>query len=343
MPRSPTSSPAIGWWCPSTSPAGIAHVLARLCSPSARQRRFVSRTRAPRCSATRRCTGRSPGPGRVSAGAAGPVRADHGEPRGPDERYLFLSDILPTAWQAVQYADVPDGGVLAVFGLGPVGQFAGRIGAHLGHRVIGIDPVPERRAMAARHGIETVDPTDVDDVPAALLDLTGGYGPHGVIDAVGMEAHGGPARRRQIRPGRHRHAAGRVAQKLIENVGVDRLTALHNAHRGGASRWNRLDQRRLRRRRRPDADDGSVRQADTTANGPVQCQELDLRPPPLGRRPVGSARRARPDHPPPCRSSTRPMPTARSRRSPMDASRSSSSPSRAGPPGDGRLLMARQL
>ena len=92
--------------------------------------------------------------------------------------------------------------------------------------------------MAARHGIETVDPTDIDDVPAALLDLTGGYGAHGVIDAVGMEAHGGAgaavAKFAQAATGMLPDA---VAQKLIENVGVDRLTALHNAigavRRGG--------------------------------------------------------------------------------------------------------------
>src|SRR5215217_5752259 len=75
----------------------------------------------------------------------------------PDERYLYLSDILPTAWQGVKYADVPQDGVLAVYGLGPVGQFAARIGKYLGHRVIGIDPVQERRDMAARHGVETFD------------------------------------------------------------------------------------------------------------------------------------------------------------------------------------------
>jgi threonine dehydrogenase-like Zn-dependent dehydrogenase len=159
-------------------------------------------------------------------------------PEGPDERYLFLSDILPTAWQAVQYANVPDGGTLVVFGLGPVGQFASRIGRLQGHRVIGIDPVFERRAMAERHGIETVDPTGVDDVPARILDLTGGYGAHGVIDAVGMEAHGGVG----ATVGKVAQAAAgllpdALSHKLIENVGVDRLTALHNAigavRRGG--------------------------------------------------------------------------------------------------------------
>src|SRR3546814_2123392 len=70
----------------------------------------------------------------------------------PDDRYLFLSDILPTAWQGVEYANLPENGTLVVLGLGPVGQFASRIGVYRGHRVIGIDPVPERREMAARFG-----------------------------------------------------------------------------------------------------------------------------------------------------------------------------------------------
>ena len=66
----------------------------------------------------------------------------------PDERFLFLSDVLPTAWQAVVYADVPKGGTLAVLGLGPIGQMAARIGRHLGaDRVIGVDDVPERLAL----------------------------------------------------------------------------------------------------------------------------------------------------------------------------------------------------
>ena len=172
---------------------------------------------------------------RVPQAQYGPIKVG---PDGPDEKYLFLSDILPTAWQAVQYAAVPDGGTLAVFGLGPVGQFAARIGVRLGHRVIGIDPVPERRAMAGRHGVETVDPDGLDDVPSALLEMTGGYGAHGVIDAVGMEAHGGAG----ATVGKIAQAAAgllpdKAAQKLIETAGVDRLTALHHAigavRRGG--------------------------------------------------------------------------------------------------------------
>ncbi|MGN6325598.1 alcohol dehydrogenase catalytic domain-containing protein [Pseudolysinimonas sp.] len=151
----------------------------------------------------------------------------------PDERYLFLSDILPTAWQGVQYAGVPEGGSLTVLGLGPVGQFASRIGRHLGYDVVAVDPVPERRAMAERHGVATLD---LDDhVAEAVLDLTDGRGPHGVVDAVGMEAHGNPV------AAFTQHAAGllpdAIAQKLMQTAGTDRLAAMMMAfdlvQRGG--------------------------------------------------------------------------------------------------------------
>ncbi|MTD14633.1 alcohol dehydrogenase catalytic domain-containing protein [Nakamurella sp. YIM 132087] len=172
---------------------------------------------------------------RVPQAQYGPIKVSAD---GPDERYLFLSDILPTAWQAVQYANLPSDGVLCVFGLGPVGQFAARIGRHLGHRVVAVEPVAERRTMAERHGIETFDPSDVDDVPQVLHDLTGGDGPDAVIDAVGMEAHGGTgagvAKVAQAATGL---LPDKLAHKLIENIGVDRLTALHQAilavRRGG--------------------------------------------------------------------------------------------------------------
>jgi len=151
----------------------------------------------------------------------------------PDERYLFLSDILPTAWQGVEYADVPPGGTLAVFGLGPVGQFASRIGVQRGLRVIGVDPVPERRAMAARHGVETLD--YAKGVADELREMTAGRGPDAVIDAVGMEAHGSPV------AGFAHQALGllpdKLAQKAMETAGVDRLAVLHTSidavRRGG--------------------------------------------------------------------------------------------------------------
>lgn len=154
----------------------------------------------------------------------------------PDERWLYLSDVVPTAWQAVRYADVQPGGTVAVIGLGPIGQMACRVARHLGAaRVIGVDLVPERLEMARRHGVETIDLSDVDDVPAAIRDLTDGRGPESVIDAVGMEAHGSPAAETM-----HKATAflpDALARKAMETAGVDRLAALYTAistvRRGG--------------------------------------------------------------------------------------------------------------
>ena len=172
---------------------------------------------------------------RVPQAQYGPIKVG---PDGPDERYLFLSDILPTAWQAVVYANPPEGGTQAVVGLGPVGQFAARIGKHWDRRVIGVDVVPERREMAARHGIEVVDPSGLEsgaDVADALRDLTDGRGPDAVVDAVGMEAHGSHvARAAQNLAGLLPDVA---ARKVFEKVGVDGMTVLHAAidavRRGG--------------------------------------------------------------------------------------------------------------
>ena len=151
----------------------------------------------------------------------------------PDERYLFLSDILPTAWQGVKYAAVPDGGTLAVLGLGPVGQLAARIGVHLGYEVLAVDPVPERRAAAEKFGITTWDLTD--STTAELRERTFGRGPDSVIDAVGMEAHGNPvAQFAQTAVGLLPDA---IAAKAMDVAGIDRLAAIHSAidlvRRGG--------------------------------------------------------------------------------------------------------------
>ncbi|MCM6762877.1 alcohol dehydrogenase catalytic domain-containing protein [Rathayibacter sp. ZW T2_19] len=151
----------------------------------------------------------------------------------PDDRYLFLSDIVPTAWQGVDYAQVPEGGTLAVYGLGPVGQFAARIGVHKGFRVLAIDPVAERRAMAARHGVEVFDLTD--DVVAELRDLTEGRGPDSVVDAVGMEAHGSPVG--SLAQSMAGLLPDPLARKAMDTVGVDRLAAIQGGlelvRRGG--------------------------------------------------------------------------------------------------------------
>jgi threonine dehydrogenase-like Zn-dependent dehydrogenase len=170
---------------------------------------------------------------RVPQAHFGPIKVPESP---PDERFVFLSDVLPTAWQAVAYADAPEGGSLAVFGLGPIGQMACRIARHQGvEQVIGVDLVPDRIEMARRHGVETLNRDEVDDVAEAIRDRTRGRGADSVIDAVGMEAHGGSFGKLA------QDAAGfvpdAVARPMIEKAGVDRLTALYDCidsvRRGG--------------------------------------------------------------------------------------------------------------
>jgi threonine dehydrogenase-like Zn-dependent dehydrogenase len=155
-------------------------------------------------------------------------------PAGPaDDRFVFLSDVLPTAWQAVEYAAVPEGGTLAVIGLGPIGDMAARIGMHRGYRVIGIDLVPERLSRAQSRGVEIVGYSDL--VADQVRDLTDGRGPDSVIDAVGMEAHGSP--KAQFAHKLVGLLPDGMAEKMMETVGVDRLAAFYLAidlvRRGG--------------------------------------------------------------------------------------------------------------
>ncbi|MBD0292900.1 MAG: glutathione-dependent formaldehyde dehydrogenase [Jiangellaceae bacterium] len=146
---------------------------------------------------------------------------------GPDERYLFLSDVLPTAWQAVAYAGLGPGSSVAVWGLGPVGQFCARIARHLGaQQVIGLDRLPERLTMAERHGVVTINVDEVDDPPNAVLELTGGYGPDAVIEAVGMEAHGAPFT--EFMQKAVARLPGVVARPISERAGIDRLNVLYD-------------------------------------------------------------------------------------------------------------------
>jgi threonine dehydrogenase-like Zn-dependent dehydrogenase len=169
---------------------------------------------------------------RVPQGQFGPIKVPEGP---PDERFLYLSDVLPTAWQAVEYAAVPDGGSLVVLGLGPIGDMACRIAARRQVRVIGVDLVTERLERAADHGVEVVDLREYRDVVGEIREMTGGRGPDSVIDAVGMEAHGSPVGRlaQQLTA----LLPGPVAAKLMERAGMDRLAALHLAieivRRGG--------------------------------------------------------------------------------------------------------------
>lgn len=107
-----------------------------------------------------------------------------------DEQVLFLTDIFPTGYMAAENCDIMPGDTVAVWGCGPVGQFAIRSAFLLGAgRVIAIDTVPERQAMAAEGGAEVLDSMD-PDVFYTLRDMTGGIGPDSCIDAVGLEAHG---------------------------------------------------------------------------------------------------------------------------------------------------------
>jgi len=119
-------------------------------------------------------------------------------PEGPpDDRFVFLSDVLPTAWQGVAYADTPAGGTLVVLGLGPIGDMACRIGLHQGLRVIGVDLVPERLERVRARGAEVIDLREHGgDLGDAVREMTGGRGADAVVDAVGMEAHGPRSPRR---------------------------------------------------------------------------------------------------------------------------------------------------
>ncbi len=157
-------------------------------------------------------------------------------PEGPpDERFLYLSDVAPTAYQAVEYAAIPDGGTVVVLGLGPIGDMACRIAALKGARVIGIDHVPERLARARNRGVETLSLNDYDDIVAAVKETTGGRGPDSVIDAVGMEAHDSPAGK--IAQNMASILPDAVAAPVMKTAGVDRMNALYLAiemvRRGG--------------------------------------------------------------------------------------------------------------
>ncbi|WP_410663489.1 zinc-dependent alcohol dehydrogenase [Amycolatopsis sp. lyj-84] len=170
---------------------------------------------------------------RVPQAQYGPIKVPDGP---PDEQFVYLSDVVPTAWQAVDYANIPDDGTVVVFGLGPIGQMVCRIARHHGAaEVIGVDLVPERLARAREHGVTALDTRDHKDIGDAIRQLTGGRGADSVIDAVGMEAHGAPV--------------GRLAQNLVgllpqqlgakitEKAGIDRLSVLYAAidsvRRGG--------------------------------------------------------------------------------------------------------------
>ena len=184
---------------------------------------------------------------RVPQAHFGPIKVPDGP---PDERFVYLSDVLPTAWQAVEYAAIPGvngsaaalgaangaAGTVAVFGLGPIGQMCCRIALHRGaSKVFGIDLVSERLELGRRYGVHAIDVREHKEIAEELRSLTDGRGPDSVIDAVGMEAHGAPI-------GKLAHQlAGLLpdpsAAAMIQKGGVDRLSVLHTAidvvRRGG--------------------------------------------------------------------------------------------------------------
>ncbi|MEJ3653089.1 alcohol dehydrogenase catalytic domain-containing protein [Actinomycetes bacterium KLBMP 9759] len=171
---------------------------------------------------------------RVPFGNTLPIKVPEGP---PDDRFVYLSDVLPTAWQAVEYAAVPPGGSLLVLGLGPIGDMSARVAQHRGtDNVIGVDLVPERLERARSHGVTTIDLTEHGkDLVEVVRGLTGGRGADSVIDAVGMEAHGSPLGKlaHQLTS----YLPDAVAARLMQTAGTDRLNALYSAielvRRGG--------------------------------------------------------------------------------------------------------------
>jgi threonine dehydrogenase-like Zn-dependent dehydrogenase len=155
----------------------------------------------------------------------------------PDDRFIYLSDVLPTAWQGVEYAGVPDGGSLLVLGLGPIGDMACRIAQQMWiDKIVAVDLVDERLERALAHGIQVIDLREhEDDLPDVIRELTDGRGPDSVLDAVGMEAHGSPG------AAFAQHVTARLpdalTEPLMKKVGLDRLSALYTAietvRRGG--------------------------------------------------------------------------------------------------------------
>jgi threonine dehydrogenase-like Zn-dependent dehydrogenase len=181
--------------------------------------------------------------GHVPGGQAEYLRVPFGNtlpikvPDAPlDDRYVYLSDVLPTAWQAVQYAGIPEGGSVLVLGLGPIGDMATRVAKHLGAgQVIAADVVPERLARARRNDVQVIDTTEQADVVARVRDLTDGRGPDAVIDAVGMEAHGSPLA--SLAQKATAVVPDAIMEKVMQVAGIDRLAALNTAieavRRGG--------------------------------------------------------------------------------------------------------------
>ncbi|MER5600308.1 alcohol dehydrogenase catalytic domain-containing protein [Streptomyces sp. NPDC002265] len=173
---------------------------------------------------------------RVPQAQFGPIKIPEGP---PDDRFVYLSDVLPTAWQAISYAGLKPGADIAVLGLGPVGEMACRVAQVRGAgRVFGVDLVTRRLMRARERGVETFDLREFDsekELLTAIRDRTAGRGPDAVVDAVGTEAHGSVVARlaQQASTMLPRRLSGPIA----EHFAVDRLAAFHTAielvRRGG--------------------------------------------------------------------------------------------------------------
>src|SRR5687767_6339158 len=152
---------------------------------------------------------------RVPFADVGPIKIENGF---TDEQVLFLSDIFPTGYMAAENCNIRPGDTVAIWGCGPVGQFAIRCAFLLGaERVIAIDSVPMRLDKAREAGAETINFDEVESVVETVKEMTGGRGPDACIDAVGMEAHGPPAE----------YAYDRVKQAMM--LETDRPIALREA------------------------------------------------------------------------------------------------------------------
>ena len=173
---------------------------------------------------------------RVPQAQFGPIKVPEGP---PDDRFVYLSDVLPTAWQAVEYAGIPKGGSVAVLGLGPIGDMACRVAQVRGAgQVFGVDLVSERLRRARARGVETFDIRSFDsekELITAIRDQTDGRGPDAVIDAVGTEAHGSAAAR--MAQAASAMLPRKISGPFAERFSIDRLAALYTAidlvRRGG--------------------------------------------------------------------------------------------------------------
>ena len=165
---------------------------------------------------------------RVPFGNTLPIKVPDGP---PDDRFVYLSDVLPTAWQAVQYAGDPARAAASwCWASGPIGDMCTRIAQHLGAgQVFGVDVVPERLARARARGVDRHRHHRAGRRRRPVRDATDGRGPDAVIDAVGMEAHGSPLA--TLAQKATAVVPDAIMERVMQVVGIDRLAALNTASR----------------------------------------------------------------------------------------------------------------